>query len=116
VELLEEDKPLPDVPYEDHKPNTQYDFDQEGQETEHLAIVAAQLSHHFRRCTTFTNRGSMLRFVPKKKNGRLPDRERVQGYGIYAEDGWDLLNTIVVIVLSQIPFLIFAACWLVLVD
>ena len=74
------------------------------------------MSHHLRRCISGKAAHLALTRIPLKKNGPLPDREQVEGYGIYAVDGWSVSNSLRVLTLILAPFFAFAAYWLVRVD
>lgn len=108
---------VPLVPYDPDIPATQYDFVlRKGGKDFHLDFVAAQISHHFRRCASGTAAHQALDLIPQKKQGLLPDEEQAEGYGIYAENGWDLWNVFRVLFVFQVPFFVFAAYWLIWID
>lgn len=79
-------------------------------------MVAAKLSHHFRRCAPGLKCKSTLDRIPKKKHGPLPEEEDIEGYGMYAEIGWDPAKSLKILLWTLIPFLVFAIFWVVYVN
>lgn len=116
--MLEEDLPEHNTPYVDDVPNTQYEYElAEGGKKFHLRIMAADLTHYFHRHgDAQAHSQNCLKGIPKKKKGPLPNKDKVEGYGIYAVSGWSLWRFLCLLALSQIIGLGFAVWWLVKVD